>query len=81
MLNEESERSMFAKQVIKDSLIAELQGWIQAQNLKPAETTPIFDAPRLPISDVISKKAAEMTIDGLVEMLLRAGKRIQVSVE
>lgn len=81
MLKKESERSMFAKQAIKDSLLAELQGWIREQNLKPAEVTEIFGTPCFGISDLISNKAAEMTIDQLVDMMLRAGKHIQVSVE
>ena len=81
VLKEESQRIMFAKQAIKDSLIAELMGWIQEKNLKPAEAAEFFAVPRTRMSDVISKKAGQWTIDGLVEMLLRADKRIQVSVE
>lgn len=81
MLKEESQRIMFAKQAIKDSLMAELTGWIQEKSLKPAEAAEFFAIPRTRMSEVISKKAAQWTIDGLVEMLLRAGKRIQVSVE
>lgn len=79
-LKAESERIISVKLVIKDSLMTELVGWIEATKLKQAEAAEILGVTRPRVSDLINKKADQFTIDALVDMLARAGKHVQLSV-
>lgn len=79
-LRAESQRIISKNLAIKDFLIAQLAGWIETKKLKPAEAAEILGVTRLRISDLINKKANSFTIDALVDMLLRIGKRVQFSV-
>jgi len=58
---------------IRNALMTELAGWIEARNLKPAEAAKNLGVIHLRVSDVINKKASNFTIDALVDMLARAG--------
>jgi len=80
-LKAESQRIISEKLAIKDSLITELAGWIEAKRLKQAEAAKILGVTRPRVSDVINKKAIKFTIDALVGMLARTGKRAQLSVQ
>jgi len=68
-LKAESQRIISEKLAIKDFLVTELAGWIEARNLKTAEAAKILGATHLRLSDVINKKASNFTIDALVDML------------
>jgi predicted XRE-type DNA-binding protein len=61
--------------------MTELAGWIEAKKLKQAEAAEILGVTRPRVSDVINKKAIKFTIDALVDMLARAGKHVQLSVQ
>jgi len=80
-LKAESQRIISEKLAIKDSLMTELAGWIEAKKLKQAEAAEILGVTRPRVSDVINKKAIKFTIDALVDMLARAGKHVQLSVQ
>ncbi len=69
------------KLAIKESLMTELAEWIDAKNLKQAEAAEILGVTRPRVSDVIHKKTIKFTIDALVDMLARAGKHVQLSVQ
>jgi len=79
-LKVESQRIISEKLAIKDSLMAELAGWIEEKSLKQAEAAAILGVTRPRVSDVLNKKAIKFTIDALVDMLERAGKHVQLSV-
>ncbi|MEY3200735.1 MAG: hypothetical protein RIR70_285 [Pseudomonadota bacterium] len=76
----ETDQVISEKLAIKESLMAELSGWIKAKKLKQAEAAQILGVTRPRVSDVINKKAIKFTIDALVDMLARAGKHVQLSV-
>lgn len=80
-LKAESQRIISEKLAIKESLMAELTGWIKAKKLKQAEAAEILGVTRPRVSDVINKKAIKFTIDALVDMLARTGKHVQLSVK
>ena len=80
-LKAESQRIIAEKLAIKDSLMTELAGWIEAKKLKQAEAAEILGVTRPRVSDVINKKAIKFTIDALVDMLARTGKHVQLSVQ
>lgn len=76
-----SDRIISEKLAIKNSLMAELARWIEIKNLKQAEAAEILGVTRPRVSDVINKKAVKFTIDSLVDMLERTGKRVSFSVQ
>ncbi|HUG58638.1 MAG TPA: XRE family transcriptional regulator [Candidimonas sp.] len=80
-LKTESQRIISEKLAIKDSLMTELAEWIEANNLKQADAAKILGVTRPRVSDVINKKTIKFTIDALVDMLARAGKHVQLSVQ
>lgn len=80
VLKAESQRIITEKLAIKEALMAELASWIEAKQLKQAEAAAILGVTRPRVSDVINKKTIKFTIDALVDMLARAGKRVQLSV-
>lgn len=77
----ETDAVISEKLAIKDSLMTELAGWIEAKKLKQAEAAEILGVTRPRVSDVINKKAIKFTIDALVDMLARTGKHVQLSVQ
>ena len=77
----ETDAVISEKLAIKNSLMIELAGWIEAKKLKQAEAAEILGVTRPRVSDVINKKAIKFTIDALVDMLAKAGKHVQLSVQ
>jgi len=61
--------------LLKQQLMEELSVWIAKHHLKQAEAAEILMISRPRVSDVVNKKTANFTIDTLVEMLSRVGKR------
>ena len=80
VLKAKSQKVISDKLAIKDSLMAELAGWIKAEDLKQAEAAEILGVTRPRVSDVINKKTIKFTIDSLVDMLARTGKHVELSV-
>jgi predicted XRE-type DNA-binding protein len=79
-LKAESQRIIADKLAIKVSLMCELAGWIEAEKLKQTDAAAILGVTRPRLSDAVNKKTSRFTIDALVDMLARAGKRVQISV-
>jgi len=79
-LTAESQRIIFAKLAIKESLTDELAGWIDVMNFQQGEAAEILGVTCSRVSDVTNRRAHKFTIDALVNMLLRTGKQVQVSV-
>jgi predicted XRE-type DNA-binding protein len=77
----ETDQAISEKLAIKESLMAELAGWIEAKQLKQAEAAEILGVTRPRVSDVINKKTIKFTIDALVDMLARTGKHMRLSVQ
>ena len=78
-LKAESQRRIADMLAIKDSLMAELAKWIEAEELTPTEAAAL----RRDASASIGcgqQKSAKFTIDALVDMLIRASEQVQVSV-
>lgn len=80
-LKAESDRIISAKLAIKERLMTELAGWINAKHLTQAQAAEILGVTRPRVSNVINKKVGKFTIDALVDMLARAGKQVQVSAQ
>lgn len=76
-LQAQSQRIISEKVAIKEKLMAELALWIHTKNLKQADAAQILGITRPRVSDVINRKTPKFTIDALVDMLARTGKRVE----
>lgn len=79
-LKAESQRIISEKLAIKNSLMAELAGWIEAKNLRQSDAAEILGVTRPRVSDVINKKSVKFSIDALIDMIARTGKHVEFSV-
>lgn len=79
-LKAKSQQIISEKLSIKESLMTELAGWIEAKQLKQTEAAEILGVTRPRVSDVVNKRSIKFTIDALVDMLARTGKHVQLSV-
>jgi len=79
-LKADSQRLISQKRALQDHLVTELAAWIEANNLMPADTAQILGITRDRVSEVIEKNGIEFSIDSLVSMLARAGKRVTIRV-
>lgn len=79
-LQAQSQRIISDKIAIKEKLMGELARWIDTENLRQADAAQILGVTRPRVSDVINRKTPKFTIDALVDMLARTGKRVQFSI-
>lgn len=75
-----SDREIRQSRLMKEQLMAELATWIESHDLKQVEAARILMVSRPRVSDLVNRKAAKFTIDTLIEMLLRAGKKVTLAV-
>ena len=80
-LKSQSQRIIAEKLAIKELLLTELAAWIQAKELTRSDAAALFGVTGQRISDILSKQATHFTLDALVEMLLRSGKTVQLSIQ
>lgn len=79
-LLEASDREITQARLMKEQLMAELATWIESRDFKQVEAARILMVSRPRVSDLVNRKAAKFTIDTLIEMLLRAGKKVTLAV-
>ena len=69
-----------AKLKIKAQLMCQISEWITENKLKQEEASNLLHVTRPRVSDVMCGKTGKFTIDALVDMLERTGKRVTVQV-
>lgn len=79
-LKADSQRHISLMRALQDHLVTELAAWIEANDLTQADAAQILGITRQRVSNIINEKGAHVSIDSLVNMLLRAGKRVTISV-
>ena len=77
----EADQAIDQKRALKQVLMAEIAGWMDAQKLKQAQAAEILGVSRPRVSDVVNQKTPNFTVDSLVDMVLRTGKHVQLSVQ
>ena len=77
----DADQAIDEKRTLKQMLMTEIVGWIDAQNLKQAQAAQILGVTRPRVSDVVNQKTPKFTVDSLVDMVLRTGKHVQLSVQ
>ena len=80
-LKSQSERIIADKLAIKEHLLAELAAWIQAKELTRSDAAARFGVTGQRMSDILSKQSTHFTLDALVDMALRSGKSVQLSIQ
>lgn len=75
-----SRRQIEDARLLKEQLMDELSAWIADHGLRQADVAAILMISRPRVSDVVNRKTAKFTIDALVEMLSRIGKRVTLAV-
>lgn len=76
----ESDAVISNKLAIRISMMKELADWIDSQNLTPTEAAEHLGVPRSRVTDLHNKNASKFTIDTLVDLLVRTGKHIHLTV-
>jgi predicted XRE-type DNA-binding protein len=76
----EADQAIDEKRAIKQTLMTEIVSWIDAHNLKQAQAAEILGITRPRVSDVVNQKTPKFTVDSLVDMVLRTGKHVRLSV-
>lgn len=79
-LKAQSDTIIAAELAIKQRLMVEISAWIRANHLKQEEAARMLGVTRPRVSDVVNKKTVKFTIDALVNMLTRVGKRVELAV-
>lgn len=79
-LHKNSSKVVSEKQSIKESLMTELAVWIVEKKLKQADAAQILGIARPRVSYLVNKKLIKFSIDSLVDMLIRTGRHIRLSV-
>ena len=77
----EADMAIDEKRALKQTLMTEIVDWIDAHNLKQAQAAEILGITRPRVSDVVNQKTPKFTVDSLVDMVLRTGKHVQLSVQ
>ncbi len=79
-LHAASQKQINDARLLKVQLMIELAEWIEQHQLTQAQAAGVLMVSRPRVSDVVNKKTAKFTIDTLVEMLSRVGKRVKLAV-
>jgi len=76
----ELDAEITAARAIKAQLMDALTVWIADNHYKQYEAAEILKVSRPRVTDVVNKKTSKFTIDMLVTLLARAGKKVHLAV-
>jgi predicted XRE-type DNA-binding protein len=80
-LKSQSERIIADKLAIKEHLLTELAAWIQVKEFTRSDAAALFGVTGQRVSDVLSMRATHFTLDALVDMVLRTGRSVRLSIQ
>ena len=69
------------KLTIKSHLMMEIESYIKEKGMTQTQASELMGVSRPRISDVMRGRIDKFTIDALVDMLSRAGRKVAVTVE
>lgn len=79
-LFEQSQKAITKKLAIKAQLMDTLARWMVSEKLTQAKAATVLGISRPRVSDVIRHKNSNFTVDALIDMVVRTGKTVQISV-
>jgi predicted XRE-type DNA-binding protein len=68
------------KQAIKVQLMTSLANWMAQEKLTQAKAATLLGVSRPRVSDVIRHKNSNFTVDALIDMVMRTGQPMQISL-
>ena len=77
-LKAELDREVAQRESLKEQLRGELTDWIQLNGLKHGQAAEILHVTRPRVSDVVNGKLSKFSIDSLVTMVIRTGKKVEI---
>jgi predicted XRE-type DNA-binding protein len=69
-----------AKLMLKQQLLAELAAWMKENEVTESQAIRLLDVDSETVMDIIDGQDINLSVDVLIDALLRAGKRISVSI-
>ena len=66
---------------LKRQLMDEIAGWMEAKHMTQATAADLLQVTRPRVSDVVNHKVQKFTIDALVGMLAKIGKRVSLGIQ
>ena len=79
-LFEQSQKAIAKKLAIKAQLMDTLATWMVSEKLTQAKAATVLGISRPRVSDVIRHKNSNFTVDALIDMVVRTGQRVHISV-
>lgn len=79
-MKQDSDREIDAKIMLKKGLMTEVSNWITENKLTQEDAAVVLGISPKRVSDVVTQELSGFTVDALVSMLIRAGKKVSVSV-
>ena len=79
-LFEQSQKAIAKKLAIKAQLMDTLATWMVSEKLTQAKAATVLGISRPRVSDVIHHKNSNFTVDALIDMVVRTGQTVQISV-
>jgi predicted XRE-type DNA-binding protein len=79
-LFEQSQKAIAKKLAIKAQLMDTLATWMVSEKLTQAKAATVLGISRPRVSDVIRHKNSNFTVDALIDMVVRTGKAVKISV-
>jgi predicted XRE-type DNA-binding protein len=79
-LLEQSQKAIAKKLAIKAQLMDALATWMVSEKLTQAKAATVLGISRPRVSDVIRHKNSNFTVDALIDMVVRTGRTVQISV-
>jgi predicted XRE-type DNA-binding protein len=79
-LFEQSHKAIAKKLAIKAQLMDTLAAWMASEKLTQAKAATVLGISRPRVSDVIRHKNSNFTVDALIDMVVRTGQTVQISV-
>ncbi len=74
-------RKVIAKKLaIKEQLMNNLANWMAVEKLTQAQAATLLGVSRPRVSDVIRHKNSNFTVDALIDMVVRTGQPLHISV-
>jgi predicted XRE-type DNA-binding protein len=79
-LLDQSQKAIAKKLAIKAQLMDTLVTWMVTEKLTQAKAATVLGISRPRVSDVIRHKNSNFTVDALIDMVVRTGQTVQISV-
>lgn len=79
-LLEKTQKVIAKKLAIKQQLMDTLAMWMATEKLTQAKAATLLGVSRPRVSDVIRHKNSNFTVDALIDMVVRTGQPVQITV-